>query len=510
MRFQSFQSPFMFWIAVSAVLPAAFAQDVRVNQDPPGLITNETSLALNPVMPGNLFMAYNDQPYAGGPGLGISFTTNFGATWQDRQLLPPPGLVDAFDPVAAFDSIGIAFAANINTDGIAGGASGLFLHRSNDGGNSWVLMPSPIDWGFGNLRDKPHMTADRNSFSPYRDRLHCAWIRDFALTGPFSDIYATYVTGAGVNVAPPQRINDAPPGVAMANGPNVAVALDGTVYVIWLDFPVTSGGQVPGTLWLDQSIDGGVTWGVDRPVRTILTLPNALSDFRGGADVVARSYPSMAISPTNRLELYVVYAEDPDGPFVGDQTDVFFIKSLDGGFTWTPPLRLNQFVGGHEFEPWIAVKPDGTIDVAWYESPPTPLGPRWSVMITRSIDRGLTFGKPIPISDVPFASPATPWGQPWMGEYLALVVDASMAYVGFTSSVTDPRGDVFFDRIENHLIPSGQPCPGDLDGDRDVDSSDLGILLSAWMSSGAGDLDGDGDTDSSDLGILLANWGRIC
>jgi hypothetical protein len=52
---------------------------------------------------------------------------------------------------------------------------------------------------------------------------------------------------------------------------------------------------------------------------------------------------------------------------------------------------------------------------------------------------------------------------------------------------------------------------GDLDGDGDVDQSDLGILLADWGCTGgdcAGDCDGDGDTDQSDLGILLSHWGE--
>ena len=50
-------------------------------------------------------------------------------------------------------------------------------------------------------------------------------------------------------------------------------------------------------------------------------------------------------------------------------------------------------------------------------------------------------------------------------------------------------------------------CPGDLNGDHVVDQSDLGILLSAWLSSDEGDLNCDGVTDHADLGILLADWG---
>jgi hypothetical protein len=56
------------------------------------------------------------------------------------------------------------------------------------------------------------------------------------------------------------------------------------------------------------------------------------------------------------------------------------------------------------------------------------------------------------------------------------------------------------------------PIVGDLDGDGDVDLSDLAALLANYgMASGAtcadGDWDGDGDVDLSDLAALLANYG---
>ena len=55
-----------------------------------------------------------------------------------------------------------------------------------------------------------------------------------------------------------------------------------------------------------------------------------------------------------------------------------------------------------------------------------------------------------------------------------------------------------------------QPCPGDMDGDRDVDHSDLGILLSLWGATDECDLDCDGDIDQGDLAILLVHWGERC
>lgn len=60
-----------------------------------------------------------------------------------------------------------------------------------------------------------------------------------------------------------------------------------------------------------------------------------------------------------------------------------------------------------------------------------------------------------------------------------------------------------------------EPCPGDLDGDNDIDLSDLATLLANYgVTSGAvyedGDLDEDGDVDLSDLATLLAVYGTTC
>jgi hypothetical protein len=71
-----------------------------------------------------------------------------------------------------------------------------------------------------------------------------------------------------------------------------------------------------------------------------------------------------------------------------------------------------------------------------------------------------------------------------------------------------------FDNVqlfEGEVGPVG--TPGDLDGDGDVDGSDLGTLLSGWgecqgsCAACEGDLNGDCQVDGGDLGILLANWG---
>jgi len=65
----------------------------------------------------------------------------------------------------------------------------------------------------------------------------------------------------------------------------------------------------------------------------------------------------------------------------------------------------------------------------------------------------------------------------------------------------------------SHLLAPPPSLPADLDGDCDVDSTDLNLLLSDFGCAGAGctgDIDGDGDADSTDLNVLLASFGQTC
>ncbi len=64
------------------------------------------------------------------------------------------------------------------------------------------------------------------------------------------------------------------------------------------------------------------------------------------------------------------------------------------------------------------------------------------------------------------------------------------------------------------MTPIGLPQPGDVDGDGDVDLSDLGTLLAAYGTCdgdagyvAAADFDASGCIDLSDLGVLLAAYG---
>ena len=66
-------------------------------------------------------------------------------------------------------------------------------------------------------------------------------------------------------------------------------------------------------------------------------------------------------------------------------------------------------------------------------------------------------------------------------------------------------------KIWGRVIPH---CPGDLDGDSDIDLADLSQLLAHYgmtgVSYGDGDIDDDGDVDLADLSALLSVYGTTC
>jgi hypothetical protein len=456
--------------------------DIQVNQDLPTLNQNEVALALNLAVPGNLLMAYNDNPWPGGPGLGYSYSLDYGRTWTDGHLALPLGMVMYHDPMAAVDRTGRLYTGGCANNNVVNGQSGLYVYSSTNGGVTWSAPatvsfdgPQPLPQN-ATLNDRGHMVADRSPVSPYVDHVHVTWMKDVGTSGPFGDTWFSTSPAGGTAFSPRLKISDPPSGLGRSHAPHVATDNLGTVYVVWADYDITQP-QPLATFWLDRSFDGGATFGQDRVVQAnVLTVPDI---FTGGLgpDTEGDTAPAIATFTTLQgTSVYVVYNSDADGPGNWDEGDIFFTKSTDGGVTWSAPVNVSRFPGppfqfnnGSDYAPWIDVKPNGVIDVAYYNGAwPEGKPLSWNVLLQQSRDGGLTWSGPLVLSDVAALAPVNPFSTVrWLGEYLGLAVDSTWAYVGFASARRDNLGDIWFDRVKNSVFL-------DCNGNQVPDYIDLG------------------------------------
>jgi hypothetical protein len=465
--------------------------DTQMNSDPPGTVQNEVRIAVDPGNSNNIFTAYNDLIGSGSPTpTGISYSSDGGVSWLDTQLSTPTHpatgatLNHIFDPYLAFAPGNNAYAGYIATTFAGGpgvGESGIFIERSTNGGATWsgpTTIDSDLPFAAGppasyRFNDRPDMATNPAGL------LGVTWIKDVGSGAPTSDIYFSWSNppGAsgpgnptGLGFSSSITINDGPNGIDFANAPSIAMHPTGKTYVAWIDVNVTVANASTGTIKIDSTTLPAVGppgpppptpfFGTDVNVVTIDPSPRSVTTLLGSPDSQGTfSYPSIAVDgndPTGNT-VYLTYAAEVTG--TGDEGDIFFTKSTNGGTTWSTPLRVNDdLTTNDQVHPEIAVKPNGDIDIVWYDKRSSPSDDMWDVYITRSVNGGASFAPNLPVTDAPFLTPLDSGGAPWFGEYLGLTIDPNTndALISFTKR-GDTNGDVFFDRIPNSSIIIPEP-----------------------------------------------------
>jgi hypothetical protein len=153
---------------------------------------------------------------------------------------------------------------------------------------------------------------------------------------------------------------------------------------------------------LAVSHDRGRTWTTsiidETPCAFCITPPNATIDVRTGT-------------------LSVVY--DRTEVLEGTDRNIWFIRSTDGGKTWSERIKLNddpvqgREFGANQYHPGITVAPNGRITVAWHDFRndilfnsetkgvrfSNPDETYWDVYSTYSTDGGRTWAANVRISD---------------------------------------------------------------------------------------------------------------
>jgi hypothetical protein len=358
---------------------------------------SETYITLNTASPRNLAGGSNEifrLPMRG------YFSSDGGKSWGGVDLpLPPPiganGTLFGSDPTLAFDSSGNLYYGYIVVfwSPKFGGINGteMAVARSTDGGKTYPSVTFfDFSGGQDHFNDKPMITADVNSGSPFRDNVYIAW--DAAIGGSSSGgIRLARSTDHGASFAS-TRIDDGR-GQGLGIGAIPFVGSNGELYVAWNDYG-------SNTIAFNRSFDGGVTW--DRPsVISNKVIPFDIhipaESFRG-----ALVYPSCDVDRSTGAHRGRLVCSWMDLAGNGT-TDIFASFSDDKGATWSLPRSITDPLSFavDRFYNWISIDPtNGVVNISFYDTRNDTTGSRYmtDTYLARSGDGGATFGPNIRVS----------------------------------------------------------------------------------------------------------------
>lgn len=338
----------------------------------------EPYIAVNPIDPDNMIAAWHQDRWSNGAaqGLGAAYTFDGGSTWAfvnipfTRCSGASPGSAGDFerasDPWISFGPDGTAHYMALVADNTPN-RNGMATARSTDGGVTWtepqIIKAHPArDPGASLFHDKNTITADPHD----PDLVYATWT---LFRNGVTSLLATRSTNGGERWGPPIPIatfgNVNPAEVAFfRQGAQIVVLPDGTLinafYRILFD-------QRNLVVTFDQalfrSFDQGKHWErMDVSVATFA--PASAFDPELGIPVRdASQIPDIAVDDATGA-FYVTWQQRNDQGLV----EVVVTRSVDGGLTWSTPIRVSQAPPSvQSFLPSVSVNDDGTVGVLFYD-----------------------------------------------------------------------------------------------------------------------------------------------
>jgi hypothetical protein len=157
--------------------------------------------------------------------------------------------------------------------------------------------------------------------------------------------------------------------------------------------------------------------------------------------------------------IYMLASVEPSGR---STTDVMFVRSTDGGLTFSAPQRINDDGLTNKWH-WFgtfSVAPNGRLDAVWYDSRNAPNNTDSQLFYSYSTDAGTTWSANVPVTNLfnPFEGYPN---QNKIGDYITIVSDntggnvAYSATFNFNQNTGQHEEDVYHVRV----FPSGGGTP---------------------------------------------------
>jgi hypothetical protein len=472
---------------------------VQVNTDAQGNdiirdAANEPSLAIDPTNPQRIVIGWRQFDTIFDPAAfrqaGVAYSHDGGLTWTAATL--DPGQFRS-DPVLAADNNGNFYYSSLPALNM------VQLLKSVDGGVTWL---APV-YAFGG--DKQWITVDRSG-GVGDGFIYQTWNSEFSCCPP-NDF--TRSTNGGASFPTAYRIptpslkwgtlDVGPDGELYVAGSN----LSQSGYVVAKSINVNNGAVPPAWVLKSLNLGGTVAWATGPNPAGLLGQVWVATDHSTGA---------------TRGNVYILSSVNPPG--TTDPLDVMFVRSADGGTTFSAPIRVNDDPPGTNAYQWfgtMSVAPNGRIDVIYYD---TRIDPTTTVRYTSSFDAGTTWSPSIPVSP-PFNRLLGYPNQFKIGDYCHMISDDLGASLAYAATFTGGQ-DVYFLRIDrdcnaNQIPDDFEPRSfGDFDFSGRVDLRDFAGLQRCFTGNsaplavccGVFDLEPrDGDVDLGDVGGFVADWG---
>ncbi|MFC2119733.1 T9SS type A sorting domain-containing protein [Bacteroidota bacterium] len=386
-------------------------QNVRVGAPINTYEPEEVSIVINPANTDHILAGSNTDNYY--------YSLDGGLNWQHNILTSSFGVIG--DPCVLVDSDNNYYYLHL-----VPGLSRVVCQKTTSLGGSWT---DGTYTGVNGTKDDDKEWGAINMLNNY---IYVTWAQfdehGSTSSQDSSEIQLSRSTDAGLSWSEPVRISDrngnAMGGNYSAHAPMPAVGPNNEVYVTWMG---------PAGLMFDKSTDDGQTW-LEADINVTGFHINWLL-FNIAGIQRAPGFPviNCDLSPgSNYGNIYICWTDQRSGY---NNTDVWLVKSTDGGLNWSVPIRVNNDQPGkHQFFAWMTIdQANGNLYFVFYDRR-SYTDNQTDVYMAVSTDGGTSFNN-FKISESPFS----PTELDFIGDYIGVT-----AYDNIVRPV--------WTRVDNHQL----------------------------------------------------------